>query len=287
MSVNSLLCFGYGYTAKYLAKHVSLSKCEIFGTKRTPETNYCPENKLLGKDVKLHRWPDAETPLPQADAILVSVPPTELGCPVFAEFSKIKGYFDSKTWIGFLSSTGVYGDLGGGWAFEETPIKPLSDEAKNRAIAETQWKEVGAHIFRLPGIYGPGRSTFDRIRSGKSRRIIKEGQVFSRAHVEDIANLLALSIAKPNPGRIYNVADDQPCAPQTLIEHGAKLLKVAPPPSIAFEDANLPIKAQRFYSECKRISNARAKSELGWIPRYPNYKIGLKAVLQAETETSN
>ena len=282
MKVNSLLCFGYGYTAKYLAKHVSLSKCKIFGTKRAPETNFCLENK----NVRLLTWPNSEEALPQAEALLISVPPTDKGCPVFDEFSKVQDYFDSKIWIGYLSSTGVYGNLGGGWAFEETPIKPLSQKAKNRAIAETQWKEVGGHIFRLPGIYGPGRSTFDRIRSGKSRRIIKTGQIFSRAHVEDIADLLARSMLKPNPGRIYNAADDLPCAPQTLIEYGAKLLEVDPPPAIAFEDAKLPVKAQRFYSECKRISNARAKSELGWLPKYPNYKVGLRAVLQAEVSSN-
>ncbi len=279
MTVRTLMCFGYGYTAKYLAKNVSVSKWKVIGTNRDPETNFDPENK----NVRLLTWPDPQFRPPQADAVLISVPPNNQTCPVFAQLDQLKNCFGSKTWIGFLSSTGVYGDLGGGWAFEETPIKPLSTEAKNRAIAERQWQDIGAHIFRLPGIYGPGRSTFDRIRSGKSRRIIKQGQIFSRAHVEDIADLLARSIAKPNPGRIYNVADDVPCSPQELIEHGAKLLGVDPPPTVAFEDAGLPLKAQRFYSECKRISNARAKSELGWRPKYPSYKEGLPAILQAET----
>lgn len=284
MTVNSLMCFGYGYTAKYLAKHISGPKWQVFGTNRTPETKFDPDNK----NVQLLQWPDKAFPVEKPpSAALISVPPTTQGCPVFAEFSKVKDYFGPQTWIGFLSSTGIYGDLGGSWAFEETPIKPLSEEAKNRAIAEKQWQDIGAHIFRLPGIYGPGRSTFDRIRSGRSRRIIKEGQIFSRAHVEDIADILARSIARPNPGRIYNVADDKPCSPQELIEHGAKLLNVPPPPKVAFEDAGLPLKAQRFYSECKRISNARVKSELGWLPKYPNYMVGLKAVLHAEEDASS
>ncbi len=278
MTVKSLMCFGYGYTAKSLARNVSISNWEIIGTNRTPETNFSPENK----NVRLLTWPSPNFTLTAAkpvNAILISVPPTPTGCPVYAE---LKNHFGPETWIGYLSSTGVYGDLGGGWAFEETPIKPLSDEAKNRAIAETQWQEIGAHIFRLPGIYGPGRSTFDRLRSGKSRRIIREGQIFSRAHVDDIADILMRSIAKPNRGRIYNIADDMPCPPQDIISFGAQLLGMEPPPEVRFEDANLPQKAQRFYTECKRISNARVKSELGWLPKYPSYKQGLPAVLEAE-----
>ncbi|MFC7292235.1 SDR family oxidoreductase [Hirschia litorea] len=275
MTVKSLMCFGYGYTAKSLARNVSISNWEIIGTNRTPETKFCPENKT----VRLTPWPAPDFTLNRPDAVLISVPPTDTGCPVYAQF---KDHFAPETWIGYLSSTGVYGDLGGGWAFEETPINPLSEEAKKRAIAETQWQDLGAHIFRLPGIYGPGRSTFDRLRTGKSRRIIREGQIFSRAHVEDIADILARSIAKPNRGRIYNVADDLPSPPQDIITYGAHLLGIEPPPKVLIEDANLPQKAQRFYTECKRISNARIKSELGWLPKYPSYKQGLPAILEAE-----
>lgn len=271
MTVKSLICFGFGLTASHLAKHVSLSNWVILGTTRAPET----KDKLAGKNVSLAKWPDEEFPHPVADAVLISVPPDEGGCPVYRQHADC---FGPETWVGYLSTTGVYGDLGGRWAFEETSIQPLSKTAKNRAFAESQWKASGAHIFRLPGIYGPGRSALDRLRSGKARRIIKPGQVFSRAHVDDIADLLARSIAQPNPGRIYNVSDDMPGPPQDVIAYAADMLGVECPPDLPFEDANLPLAAQRFYSECKRVSNARAKAELGWRLDFPTYREGLRAI---------
>jgi len=276
MSVKSLICFGMGYTATALAKHVSLSKWSILGTNRDPETKFATDRPNL----KLVAWPhDGFQLSKRCDAVIISVPPTDQGCPVFKDFAN---HFGPETWIGYLSSTGVYGDLNGGWAFEDTLSHPLSEEAKRRAIAETQWKGIGAHIFRLPGIYGPARSALDRVRSGKARRIVKHGQIFSRAHVDDIANALALSIAKPNPGRIYNICDDLPCPPEDVLTYAAELLGMEPPPTIAYEDAGLSAKAQRFYMECKRVSNARLKAELGWRPQYPDYMSGLHAILQAE-----
>ncbi len=274
MTFSSLICFGFGYVAQALSKSDPVSKWEIFGTKRSPETNsnQQPEN------VTLLTWPSPSFSLPDVKAVLVSVPPDDEGCPVFRQF---KDYFDPETYFAYLSSTGVYGDLQGGWAFEETPVNPLSTEAKRRVIAETQWQGLGAHIFRLPGIYGPGRSAFDRLKQGRARRIVKEGQVFSRAHVDDIADVLARSIARPNPGQIYNIADDHPCPAQDVIAYAAQLLGAEPPPEVRFEDANLPEKAQRFYAECKRLSNARTKAELGWLPKYPDYRSGLNAIFDA------
>ena len=274
MTVKSLICFGFGLTASRLAKHVSLSNWVIIGTTRAPETN----DKVIAKTVSMVKWPNEGFAPPAVNAVLISVPPDEKGCPVFRQHAES---FGPETWVGYLSTTGVYGDLGGRWAFEETPIHPLSKTAKNRAIAESQWKETGAHIFRLPGIYGPGRSAFDRLKAGKARRIIRPGQVFSRAHVDDIADLLARSIKQPNPGRIYNVSDDKPGPPQDVIAYAADMMGVDCPPDIPLEDANLPRAAQRFYSECKRVSNARAKAELGWRPAYPTYREGLRAIHDA------
>ena len=276
MTVRGLICFGYGYVAKELSRLLQTQgDWSILGTSRNPRTN------AVDDTISLQGFPDATwTPPDDQDAWLISIPPNDLGCPVFQSFSdRVK----NVGWIGYLSSSGVYGDLGGKWAFEETPTNALSIEAKRRVVAEYQWLENGAHIFRLPGIYGPGRSAFDRLKTGRARRIIKEGQVFSRAHVEDIATVLAASIKRPNPGRIYNVSDDRPCPASDVFAYAASLNGTEPPPEIAFEDANLPDAAQRFYAECKRLPNSRAKAELGWRPKYPDYVSGLEAILRQES----
>jgi hypothetical protein len=276
MTVRSLICFGMGYTATALSQHVSLSKWSILGTKRNPETKFVTEHPNL----QISKWPANDFELPErVDAVLISVPPNDHGCPVYEAF---KDRFGPETWIGYLSSTGVYGDLRGGWAYEETSANPLSLEAKRRVIAETQWQGLGAHVFRLPGIYGPGRSALERVKSGRARRIVKHGQIFSRAHVSDIANALALSILSLNPGRIYNVCDDVPSPPEDVLTFAAQLLRIEPPPEIAYEDAGLSEKAQRFYMECKRVSNARLKAELGWHPEYPDYQTGLMSILRSQ-----
>jgi nucleoside-diphosphate-sugar epimerase len=156
----------------------------------------------------------------------------------------------------------------------------------NRARAEDQWLPVGAHIFRLPGIYGPGRSQLDRVREPGARRIIKPGQVFSRAHRDDIASALEASISRPHPGAVYNICDDEPAPAGEVLARAADLLGIPPPPAVAQEDANLSSAAQRFYAECKRVSNARAKAQLGWLPKYPSYREGLAQCLQAEAESA-
>src|SRR5262249_47555408 len=158
------------------------------------------------------------------------------GCAVFREFS---ARASGASWIGYLSTTGVYGDLKGRWAFEETARAPMSREAINRARAEDEWLSVGAHVFRLPGIYGPGRSQLERVREPGARRIVKQGQVFSRAHRDDIAGALDASMAKPRPGAVYNVCDDEPAPADEVLAFAAGLLGVAPPPAVSFEEARL------------------------------------------------
>ena len=185
-------------------------------------------------------------------------------------------------WIGYLSTTGVYGDLKGRWAFEVSALRASSLEGARRVGAEQDWRQVGqgmglsVTVFRLPGIYGPGRSAFDRLRAGNASRVIKPGQVFSRVHVEDIASGLEASIDRPRAGGIYNLCDDEPAPPQDVITYAATLAGMPLPPEVSV-DSLRPI-AQRFYAENKRVSNALAKQELGWKPAYRTYREGLNAI---------
>ena len=274
MTPMQLLAFGCGYVATALAGRLATRGIAALGTARSAEA--CAA--LAQQGITAIQWPGADLAPPDGAAWLMSVPPDDEGCPVFRAF---QGATSSATWIGYLSTTGVYGDLGGRWAFEQTPRNPESSEARNRARAEDQWLSAGAHIFRLPGIYGPGRSQLERVREPGARRIVKPGQVFSRAHRDDIAAALELSILNPRPGAIYNICDDEPAPADMVLAYAADLLGIAPPPAVAFEDANLSPAAQRFYTECKRVSNALAKAELGWLPKYPTYREGLAACLAA------
>jgi nucleoside-diphosphate-sugar epimerase len=217
-----------------------------------------------------------------ADIILASIPPKDNGDTSFQALQNILNA-KPKHWIGYLSTTGIYGDRQGGWAFEDDAPSPLSIEAKRRVAAESAWQSLSrpAHVFRLPGIYGPGRNALDQVKAGTARRIDRAGQVFSRAHREDIVAALLASIARPNPGRIYNVCDDLPCASGDVIVEACRLLDVAVPPLVPFSEAGLSEMGQRFYSECKRVSNARAKAELGWRPRFPTFVEGLQDCLKA------
>jgi nucleoside-diphosphate-sugar epimerase len=274
-----LLAFGCGYVATALAKRLGQKGIATLGTARSAEG--CAA--LAARGVSAVQWPGADLVPPQTAAWLISVPPDDESCPVFRAFG---AQASGAEWIGYLSTTGVYGDLGGGWAFEETPRNPQSREAMNRARSEDQWLSVGAHVFRLPGIYGPGRSQLDRAREPDARRIVKPGQVFSRAHRDDIAAALDASISRPRPGAIYNVCDDEPAPADEVLAHAAILLGLPPPPAIAFDDARLSPAARRFYAECKRVSNALAKAELGWLPSYPTYREGLAQCLSAGTAST-
>ena len=221
--------------------------------------------------------------------VLLSAPPdAQTGDPLFPTLAPVITKLSSTIkWIGYLSTTGVYGDQGGAWIDEDSPAGPLGERGKRRVDAEQKWRMLGAriacptHFFRLPGIYGPGRNMLTTMRAGKARRIIKEGQVFSRVHVSDIAQTLVASMRQPNAGRCYNVCDDLPAPPAEVVEYAAELLGLAPPPAIAFEDAELSPMAQSFYAENKRLRNDRIKAELGVVLKYPTYKQGLQACLEA------
>ncbi len=213
--------------------------------------------------------------------ILVSAPPAETGCPGLAALSDIARGAASVT---YLSTTGVYGDLAGGWVFEDAPLNPQSDRARLRVAAEQGWRSLrpDIRIVRLPGIYGPGRSPLNRVRAGQASTIIKPGQVFSRAHVDDIASGLKALILAQAPG-VFNLCDDEAAPPQDVTWLAADLLGIDRPEATPFDAADLSPMALSFYAECKRVSNARLKAVTGWRPQYKTYRDGLRAILAAET----
>lgn len=215
--------------------------------------------------------------------VLVSAPPKETGCP---GISSIGGFVPDAAGLIYLSTTGVYGDLAGGWAMEWSQVNPQSERGRRRVQAEMAWQQAfpQATIVRLPGIYGPGRSPLDRVASGKARRIIKPDQVFSRAHVADIAaGLKALMQARASG--VFNLCDEEAAPPQDVIAFAADLLGMEPPPEIAIDEAALSDMARSFYAECKRVSNARLKAAAGWRPAYPTYREGLSAIIAEQRKT--
>ncbi|MGD2133955.1 MAG: hypothetical protein PVI23_14265 [Maricaulaceae bacterium] len=220
----------------------------------------------------------------EAEAVLVSAPPGEAGCGVCADLGATLAKSDRLQWLGYLSTTGVYGDRRGGWAFEGEAPTPMSARAERRVLAETAWLGAlpQARVFRLPGIYGPGRSQLDRARAGTARRVVAPNLVMNRIHVDDLAEALAASLrAAPRP-RIFNVADDHPAPPADVAAHACRLVGAAVPDEVPLERSDLTGLAREFYSESKRVSNARLKAATGWRPAYPSYVQGLAAVLEAE-----
>ncbi|MBT8412883.1 MAG: SDR family oxidoreductase [Boseongicola sp.] len=277
----TLLSIGHGYSAKALAKRLLPKGWRIIGTTRSPEKAAA----LKETGIEAMVWPGGKLPLGEVSHVLTSVSPGSDGDPVLAaQGAEIAGASHLK-WVGYLSTTGVYGDHQGDWVDEDTALTPSTERGIARVEAEAAWAALGVplHIFRLAGIYGPGRGPFSKVRSGNARRIIKEGQVFSRTHVDDIAQVLEASIDRPNPGRAYNVCDDDPAQPQDVIAYAAQLLGMPVPDAVSFEDAELSAMARSFYSESKRVRNDRIKDELGVDLIYPDYRAGLRALLERET----
>ncbi|MEY8803274.1 SDR family oxidoreductase [Leisingera sp. XS_AS12] len=274
----TLLCLGFGYTARALAPHLIARGWRVFGTTRDVVPGDVP-------DVQLQRWPGTRLPLEGVTHVLSSIAPTEPGDPVMAELREQFEAASDLQWVGYLSTTAVYGDHGGDWVDEDTPLTPASVRGEWRQRAEAEWQAVPGlplHIFRLAGIYGPGRGPFAKLMAGKARRIVKPGQVFSRIHVEDIARVLIASIMQPRPGAIYNVCDDDPAPPQDVLGYAAELLGLPVPAEVPFEEAGMTPMARSFYGENKRVSNRRIKEDLGISLLYPSYREGLRAVLAAE-----
>lgn len=276
-----LLSIGHGYSAQALARLLLPEGWQIIATTR----HAAQARALEATGVEALVWPGTALPFERATHLLTSVAPDVSGDPVLnalgAEITAAAPHLD---WVGYLSTVGVYGDHGGGWVDEETPLTPATKRGEMRVAAERAWQAIPGlplHIFRLAGIYGPGRGPFEKVRDGSARRILKPGQVFSRVHVEDIAQVLAASIAQPNPGRIYNVCDDDPAPPEDVLSHAAALLGLPEPPGVRFDEAEMSPMARSFYAENKRVRNDRIKRELGVTLRYSDYRAGLAALLQA------
>ncbi len=278
-SVNHLLCMGFGFSAAALARRLDRSAWRVTGTSRSD----AGVAAIVAAGYEGVRFDLLTVVPPTVTHIVSSVPPEEHGDPALKRLGgHIAKRAASFSWVAYLSTTGVYGDRGGDWVDEESPLAPSTERGRKRLQAEAAWRAIDGlplHIVRLAGIYGPGRNQLQSVRDGTAKRVIKPGQIFSRIHVDDIAGILLASMVRPHPGRAYNGADDAPCPPQDVVSFAAELLGADPPPKIAFEDANLSPMARSFYAESKRVSNARVKQELGYHFKYPTYREGLRACL--------
>jgi nucleoside-diphosphate-sugar epimerase len=282
-----LISFGHGYSARALSRRLVPRGWTVFGTTRDPDK----AEMLHAEGVTPLQWDRGaiEAALEGATHLLVSTGPTGSGDPTLELMGDtLRARAAQFDWVGYLSTTGVYGDHGGDWVDESTPLTPGTERGQRRVEAEAQWAEQGLplHIFRLAGIYGPGRGPFAKVRNGTARRIIKPGQVFSRIHVEDIAQALDASMHRPNPGAVYNVCDDDPAPPQDVISHAAQLLDLPEPPAVDFDKAQMSPMARSFYAESKKVRNDRIKSELGVELLYPDYRTGLESLLTQESASS-
>lgn len=280
----TLLSFGHGYSARALSRILLPQDWRIIGTTRDEGKAV----QLMNDGIEPRIWPGADMipALNSATHLLISAPPDDAGDPVLAAlYDEIIARAGQFEWVGYLSTTGVYGDHNGDWVDEATPLTPATKRGIARVEAEAAWAaipNIQLHIFRLAGIYGPGRGPFAKVRAGTARQIIKDNQVFSRTHVADIARVLAASIKNPNPGAIYNVCDDNPAPPQDVIGYAADLLGLKIPPAEDFATAKMTPMARSFYAESKKVRNERIKNELGIELLYPDYKSGLKALLAHE-----
>lgn len=277
--MKTLLSIGHGYSAQALARLLLPQGWRVIATTRRAEK----AARLRAGGVEALLWPGSDLPLAEATHLLTSIAPDEAGDPLLRALGPALAGARHLAWVGYLSTVGVYGDHAGGWVDEETPLAPATARGLARVRAEADWLALPlpVHVFRLAGIYGPGRGPFEKVRDGTARRILKPGQVFSRIHVDDIAQVLAASMARPNPGRIYNVCDDDPAPPEDVLSHAAALLGLPEPPAIPYDEAELTPMARSFYAESKRVRNDRIKAELGVQLRYPDYRSGLAGLLQA------
>jgi nucleoside-diphosphate-sugar epimerase len=254
-----MFIFGLGYSAKRIKRSLEGIGWTVSATGREGDFAFEDDEAVRGA-------------LETADALLSSVPPAEDSDPVLDRY----GPALTHGWLGYLSSTGVYGDTGGAWVDETAPVGGGRRTA--RAVCDRAWLEKGARVFRLPGIYGPGRSALERVREGRAQRIDLSHQVFSRIHADDVASGVAAALDAP--AGAYNLADNLPSSQNAVIEEACRLLGAEPPPTVPLEHAGLSPQARAFYSESRRVANGKAKRVLGWRPRFGTYREGLADCLR-------
>ena len=279
-----LFCFGLGYIGTALARSVLQNGWTVAGTCRTAEH----QAALAAAGITAHIFDRdhslAGNTMVRATHILNSVPPDAFGDPVLDAMAATVVEAGAK-WVGYLSTTGVYGDRGGDWVDEKSDLAPTAERSQRRVMAEGTWfvlwreASVPVHIFRLAGIYGPGRSPLDQVRAGTARRINLPGHTFSRIHVDDLVAVLRASMDAPAPGAVYNVCDDEPAPAAAVTAYAAELLGAEPPAEVDFDDAELSDMARSFYRDNKRVKNKKIKTDLGVVLKYPNYRAGLKALV--------
>jgi len=284
MAEKTLFCFGYGFSARCLAQRLRGKGWKIATTARSADK----VDALRAEGIDAHLWPiEALTDVwPGKVHVLISAAPDKDGDPILRQHrGELIALPEKIAWLGYLSTTAVYGNHDGGWVDETSELTPASARGARRVEAEAEWLSlaptVPAHVFRLAGIYGPGRGPLEKVQAPDAKRVIKAGQVFGRTHIEDIASVCEASMARPNPGSVYNVTDDLTCPPQEVLEYAADLLNIPHPPEVDFETAEMSAMARSFYGENKRVSNDKIKSELGVTLRYPTYREGLQADLAA------
>ena len=286
---NKLFCFGMGYTAQALAHPMASTGWLISGTSRDAKARHAMaglgwEIFPFDEDLPLGIFAEA---LAGTTHLMSSVPPGETGDPVVALHGDDIAAMNGLQWVGYLSTTGVYGDRQGGEVDECSERIPASERGRRRVAAEDAWLDlwtahgIPVHIFRLAGIYGPARNALETARQGHARRIRRPGQVFGRIHLDDIIQTLLASIERPNPGAAYNLADDEPAPPDEVIAYACELLGIDPPPLQEFDKVKYSLSpmALSFYGESKRVSNRRIKEELGVRLKGPTYREGLKGLL--------
>ena len=267
-----LFCFGLGYVARTLSK--TLTNWKISGT-------HCHENKLMSGEYLFTDGVDFNNDLlNDVTHILISIPPTVEGDIVYLRFADFFKTLKNLCWIGYFSSTSVYGDHQGAWVNEKSQTDPDDPLGKNRLTAEKQWltSNLPVNILRLAGIYGPQRSCIETILAGKARRIVKENHYFSRVHVDDLVQMTKAVINNPNIGEVYNLADDFPSTQDEMILYACKLMKITPPPITKFEDAELSQEMRNYYTASKRVENSKIKNHYNLKLIYPSYKEGLLAI---------
>jgi len=279
----SFLIFGYGFIGKAFAELAQQNGHRLYATARTESKRQKLEIEGI-TSVDPTDQVALKAALNEVKAILITPAPDDDGCPAYAILSSLLMDIGHPYWIAYLSTTGVYGDKKGKWVDEETKPAPTSREGKNRLLAEHQWLSLKDRhtvmIFRLPGLYGEGRNVFERLRSGNAKSIFAPDHVFSRLHHDDAASGLYCGYRHQHTGGIYNLCDDEPVAAHIVMEYGADLINMPPPPHIGLDDPSISSQTKRFYQDNKRVSNALAKAQLGWRPQYPTYREGLKFILK-------